>query len=123
MKITTKLPTPSGSKYISNGVILKIVLLLMIAYVTMTKTSSSSRQLSCDENISDNLNKTCATDWDDDVPASAIDGLQMLEYVKKVLTTFLIDTLPRFVSAGLVLHISICCGYVGLVHFKLLSPN
>eukprot|EP00979_Chaetoceros_neogracilis_P014472 scaffold4646_cov267-Chaetoceros_neogracile.AAC.8 len=92
MELTTRLPAPSNVSIIA--VTLKVtVLLAAFMFLIMDHSNETSK-------------------------SSMVDYTTTTSFI----TSFFNETLPRLVASGLTLYVSICCGYVGLVHLGWL-PN
>ena len=127
MEITTKMSSPS-SRTSTKTIIFKLIIIGILLYI-LIHNPTLSPSLECSE---EEGKEECKVEVEAEVEAEVkanydtivtfMDTMNM-DNILISINYFVNEKLPRYVASALLIHVGICCGYVGLVHMQIISPD
>lgn len=123
MEITTKMASPSSRTSIKT-IIFKLIIIGILLYI-LIHNPTLSPSLECSE---EEGREECKVEVEAEVKANYdtivtfMDTMNM-DNILISINYFVNEKLPRYVASALLIHVGICCGYVGLVHMQIISPD
>ena len=125
MEITSKLSAPS-SRTSTTTIVLKLIVIGILLYMIMILNHPDpALNLQCalhvyavEDEQSNNEVGECGV-----LKESIMPLLLDVDSIGVTGVHFINEILSRLVASALIVYVGICCGYVGLVHTKLISPD
>ena len=125
MEITSTLSAPSSRTNIIS-IAMKLVVIGILLKIALNHPEKGTQESQCTEQQADQQNEECRMKGF--ILPSLISLIQLqveinAQSIGVAVMHFFNETLPRIVASAFVAYLGICCGYVGLAHLKIISPD